>query len=56
MRSIQRVDSTNVLTADPADAVVDLTRRLVAFDSVNLGLVPGAVASAVGRFLAGAAS
>jgi acetylornithine deacetylase len=31
-----------VLTADPADAVVDLTRQLVAFDSVNPGLVPGA--------------
>lgn len=32
-----------MLTADPADAVVDLTRQLVAFDSVNPGLVPGAV-------------
>jgi acetylornithine deacetylase len=29
-------------TADPAAAVVDLTRQLVAFDSVNPGLVPGA--------------
>jgi acetylornithine deacetylase len=34
--------STSVLTAEPADAVVDLTRQLVAFDSVNPGLVPGA--------------
>jgi acetylornithine deacetylase len=32
-----------VLTADLADAVVDLTRQLVAFDSVNPGLVQGAV-------------
>ena len=31
-----------MLTADPADAVVDLTRQLVAFDSVNPGLVKGA--------------
>jgi acetylornithine deacetylase len=53
MRSIQRVDSTNVLTADPADAVVDLTRRLVAFDSVNPGLVPGAVGEGpAARFVA----
>jgi acetylornithine deacetylase len=36
-------DSTKVLTAGFADAVVDLTRQLVAFDSVNPGLVPGAV-------------
>jgi acetylornithine deacetylase len=32
-----------VLTAGFAGAVVDLTRQLVAFDSVNPGLVPGAV-------------
>jgi acetylornithine deacetylase len=32
-----------VLITDPADAVVGLTRQLVAFDSVNPGLVPGAV-------------
>jgi hypothetical protein len=37
-----RVYSTSVLTADPGDSVVDLTRQLVAFDSVNPGLVPGA--------------
>jgi acetylornithine deacetylase len=42
-----------VLTADPADAVVDLTRRLVGFDSVNPGLVPGAVGEGpVERFVA----
>jgi acetylornithine deacetylase len=29
-------------SSDPAAAVVDLTRQLVAFDSVNPGLVPGA--------------
>ncbi len=53
MRSMQRVDSTNVLTADPADAVVDLTGRLVAFDSVNPGLVPGAVGEGpAARFVA----
>ena len=39
--------------ADPSDAVVDLTRQLVAFDSVNPGLVPGAVGEGpVARFLA----
>jgi hypothetical protein len=54
-----------VLTAGFAGAVVDLTRQLVAFDSVNPGLVPGAVGEgpmlrrfpvgdAVGRFLAAA--
>ena len=32
-----------MLTAGFAGAVVDLTRQLVAFDSVNPGLVPGAV-------------
>jgi hypothetical protein len=32
-----------VLTADLADAVVDFNRQLVAFDSVNPGLGPGAV-------------
>jgi acetylornithine deacetylase len=32
-----------VLTAGFAGAVVDLTRQLVAFDSVNPGLVPGAM-------------
>jgi acetylornithine deacetylase len=32
-----------VLTTGFAGAVVDLTRQLVAFDSVNPGLVPGAV-------------
>ena len=43
-----------MLTADLGDAVVDLTRRLVAFDSVNPGLVPGAAGEApVARFLAG---
>jgi len=48
----RRAYSTNV-TADPADAVVDLTRQLVAFDSVNPGLVPGAVGErAVARFVA----
>ncbi len=30
-------------SSEPADAVVDLTRQLVAFDSVNPGLVQGAV-------------
>jgi hypothetical protein len=53
------------MTTDPAGAAVDLTRQLVAFDSVNPGLVPGAVGEgsmlrrfpvgdAVGRFLAAA--
>src|SRR5580692_9290433 len=45
--------STSVLTAEPADAVVDLTRQLVAFDSVNPGLVPGAAGEGpVAQFLA----
>jgi acetylornithine deacetylase len=42
-RSWQCAYSAKVLTADLADAVVDLTRQLVAFDSVNPGLVQGAV-------------
>ena len=38
---------------DPADAVVDLTRQLVAFDSVNPGLVPGAAGEGpVAQFVA----
>lgn len=42
-----------MLTADPADAVVDLTRQLVAFDSVNPGLVPGAAGEGpVAQFVA----
>jgi acetylornithine deacetylase len=42
-----------VLTAGFAGAVVDLTRQLVAFDSVNPGLVPGAVGEGpVAQFVA----
>ena len=42
-----------MLIADPADAVVGLTRQLVAFGSVNPGLVPGAAgAGPVARFVA----
>ena len=42
-----------MLTADLGDAVVDLTRQLVAFDSVNPGLVPGAVGEGpIARFVA----
>jgi hypothetical protein len=41
------------MTTDPAGAAVDLTRQLVAFDSVNPRF-PVAVADAVGRFLAAA--
>jgi len=33
-----------VLIADPADAVVGLTRQLIAFDSVNPRLVPAGAA------------
>ncbi len=42
-----------MLTADRSDAVVDLTRQLVAFDSVNPGLVPGAAGEGpVAQFVA----
>jgi acetylornithine deacetylase len=42
-----------VLTADPGDAVVELTRHLVAFDSVNPGLVPAAAGEGpVAQFVA----
>ena len=43
IKAREGVYSTKVLTAGFAGAVVDLTRQLVAFDSVNPGLVPGAV-------------
>src|SRR5579863_8585838 len=40
-------------SSGPADAVVDLARQLVAFDSVNPGLVPGAVGEGpVAQFVA----
>lgn len=49
----RRVYSARVATADPGGAVVDLTRRLVAFDSVNPGLVPGAAGERpIAEFLA----
>lgn len=42
-----------MLTADPGDAVVELTRHLVAFDSVNPGLVPAAAGEGpVAQFVA----
>jgi hypothetical protein len=42
-----------VLTTDLADAVVGLARQLVAFDSVNPGLVPDAAGEGpIARFLA----
>ena len=43
-----------MLTADPAGAVVELTRQLVALDSVNPGLVPGAAGEGpIAEFVAG---
>ena len=43
-----------VLTADPGGAAEDLTKRLVGFDSVNPGLVPGAAGEGpIAEFLAG---
>jgi acetylornithine deacetylase len=42
-----------VLTADPGGAAEDLTKRLVGFDSVNPGLVPGAAGERpIAEFLA----